>query len=209
MAVKLLALDPGKSTGYFYTDGYEPIAWGSERDAQRILERVGHVDVVVVEDALDMDQVDSLRSVFTVPWVGVKPEQLQRHVLGRVLGRKLSNGPLARQEAVKRVFGRPIQDVHALDSALLAIWWLTGSQMTGAPDLGALKVWDSFTIADEFGEETYQIVPPNTADPSAGMVSWASPLVQAVIGKQVGDQVVVQSPGGEWLCRLVKISEYE
>lgn len=210
MAVKLLALDPGKSTGYFYTEGYEPIAWGSERDARRILERVGNVDVVVFEDALDLDEVEPLRSVFTVPWVGVRPEQLQRNVLGRVLGRKLSNGPLARQEAVKRVFGRPIQDVHALDSALLAIWWLTSSQMAaGAPDLGALKVWGSFTIADEFGEETYQIVPPNTADPSSGMVSWASPLVQAVIGKQVGEQVVVKSPGGDWTCRLVQISEYE
>lgn len=229
MAVKLLALDPGKSTGYFYTDGYEPIAWGSERDARRILERVGNVDVVVFEDALDLDEVEPLRSVFTVPWVGVKPEQLQRNVLGRVLGRKLFSGPLARQEAVKRVFGRPIQDVHALDSALLAIWWLTGSQMAswgdlrgqsefspagdrrtnGAPDLGALKVWGSFTIQDEFGEETYQIVPPNTADPASGMVSWASPLVQAVIGKQVGDQVVVKSPGGDWTCRLVRIAEYE
>lgn len=206
----MLALDPGKSTGYFYTDGYEPISWGSERDVRRILERVGNVDVVVFEDALDLDEVEPLRSAFTVPWVGVKPEMLQRNVLGRVLGRKLFSGPLARQEAVKRVFGRPIQDVHALDSALLAIWWLTGSQMAaGAPDLGALKVWGSFTIQDEFGEETYQIVPPNTADPSSGMVSWASPLVQAVIGKQVGDQVVVKSPGGDWTCRLVRIAEYE
>ncbi|HLO01716.1 MAG TPA: GreA/GreB family elongation factor, partial [Symbiobacteriaceae bacterium] len=118
--------------------------------------------------------------------------------------------PIARQEAVKRVFGRAVADVHALDAAMLAIWWLTGSQMAaGAPDLGALKVWDSFTIADQFGEETYQIVPPNTADPSNGMVSWASPLVQALVGKQVGDQVTVQSPGGDWLCRLVTISEYE
>lgn len=206
----MLALDPGKSTGYFYTDGYEPISWGSERDVRRILERVGNVDIVVFEDALDLDEVEPLRAVFTVPWVGVKPEQLQRNVLGRVLGRKLSNGPLARQEAVKRVFGRPIADVHALDAALLAIWWLTGSQMAaGAPDLGALKVWGSFTIEDESGTDTYQIVPPNTADPASGMISWASPLVQAVIGKQVGDQVVVHSPGGEWTCRLVKISEYE
>lgn len=208
MAVKLLALDPGKSTGFFYTEGYEPVKWGSERDVRRILEQVGHVDVVVFEDALDLDQVEPLRSVFTVPWVGVTPERLQRHVLGRVLGRKLSNGPLARQEAVRRAFGRAVSDVHALDAALLAIWWLGSSEMAaGAPSLGALKVWDEFTIGDEFGEETYQIVPPNTADPENGMVSWASPLVQALAGKQVGDQVVVQAPGGEWVCRLIKIGE--
>lgn len=210
MPVKLLALDPGRSTGYFYTEGYEPIAWGSVRDIRQILERVGHVDIVVVEDALDMEQVEPLRSVFTVPWVGVTPEQLQRQVLGRTLGRKLSNGPLARQEAVKRAFGRPVSDVHALDAAMLALWWLASSQLAaGAPDLGELQVWGSFTISDEFGEETYQIVPPNTADPSNGMLSWAAPLVQAIIGKRVGDQVIVQAPGGEWPARLVRISDPE
>jgi hypothetical protein len=208
MAVKILALDPGKTTGYFYTEGYEPICWGSERDVRRIVEAVGHVDVVVFEDALDLDQVEPLRSVFTVPWVGVTPERLQRRLFNRVLGRKLSNGPIARREVVKRAFGRDVTDVHALDAACLAAWWLAGSEMAaGAPNLGALKVWDTFTIADEFGEETYQIVPPNTADPANGMVSWASPLVQAVKGAKVGDQVVVPAPGGEWICRLVRIGD--
>jgi hypothetical protein len=208
MTVRVLGLDPGKTTGYFLCRGYEPEACGSERDALQILTKVGHVDVVVVEDALDMDQVEPLRRVLDVPWVGVTPEQLQRRLFNRVLGRKLVNGPAARREVVRRAFGSPPSDVHALDAACLALWWLAGSSMDvqmGAPDLGNLKVWDLFTVADEFGEETYQVVPPNTADPQGGMVSWASPLVQAVRHAQPGQTVTVQAPGGAWACRLVRI----
>jgi hypothetical protein len=212
MSVKVLGLDPGKTTGYFLSSGYDPITCGSERDAMKILEHVGHVDVVVVEDALDMDQVEPLRRILDVPWVGVTPEQLQRRLFSRVLGRKQVNGPLARREVVKRAFGTPPADVHALDAACLVLWWLAGSDMAaqaGTPDLGHLKVWDLFTIRDEFGEETYQVVPPNTADPSAGMVSWGSPLVLAVKNAQPGQKVMVEAPGGAWECTLVRVEPRE
>jgi len=206
VAVRVLGLDPGKTTGWFFSEGYAPIASGSVRDAMRILEHVDHVDVVVVEDALDMDQVEPLRAVLTVPWVGVTPEQLQRRLFTRVLGRKRANGPLARQEVVRRAFGAPPGDVHALDAACLVLWWMADSDLAdGAPDLGPLRVWDLFTIADEFGEETFQVVPPNTADPAQGMVSWASPLVQAVKKAQPGEQVVVKAPACDWVCRLVRV----
>lgn len=206
MAFSVLGLDPGKRTGWFLSRGYEPQGCGSERDAMRILEQIVHVDVVVVEDALDMDQVEPLRRVVTVPWVGVTPEQMQRRLFTRVLGRKQVNGPLVRQEVVRRAFGTVPGDVHALDAACLVLWWLADSDLAdGAPDLGSLRVWDLFTIADEFGEETYQVVPPNTADPDHGLVSWASPLVQAVKLARPGDEVTVRAPGGDWRCRLVRI----
>lgn len=205
MRIRLLALDPGKSTGWFLCRGYEPIAWGSERDATRIAELAWPIDAVVVEDALDMDQVEPLRRLLPVPWVGVTPEQLQRRLFSRVLGRKQIQGPLARREVVRRAFGSVPPDVHALDAACLALWWLAGSALqSGVPDLGNLQIWDLFTIADEFGEETYQVVPPNTADPAAGMVSWASPLVLAVKDAQPGQKVTVVAPGGDWACTLVR-----
>jgi hypothetical protein len=212
MSVKVLGLDPGKTTGFFLSDGYEPLQWGSERDAMKILEAVHHVDVVVVEDALDMDQVEPLRRVLDVPWVGVTPENLQRRLFNRVLGRKLVNGPVARREVVRRAFGQTPSDVHALDAACLVLWWLAGSHIetqAGVPGLGNLRVWDLFTIADEFGEETFQVVPPNTADPSAGLVSWGSPLVLAVKDAAPGQRVTVQAPGGAWACTLVRIEPRE
>lgn len=210
MSVCVLGLDPGKTTGYFVSRGYEPVTWGSERDITRILTAIPQVDVVVVEDALDMDQVEPLRHVLTVPWVGVTPEQLQRRLFSRTMSRHLPQGPMARREVVRRAFGSIPSDVHALDAACLAVWWLAGSQMSvGAPDLGQFKVWDSFTIADEFGEESYQIVPPNTADPAQGLVSWASPLVLAVKNARPGDRITVQAPGGDWECKLVRVEPIE
>lgn len=210
MQVRVLGLDPGWSTGWFLSQGYEPLAWGSERAADRILQACGQVDVVVYEDALDLDRVQVLRRYLHVPWVGVRPEQLQRRLFSRVLGRKQVQGPLARREVVRRAFGNTVADVHALDAACLVAWWLAGSDLTAeGPAGGSLRVWDLFTIADEFGEQAYQVVPPNTADPGAGLVSWASPLVQALQQAQPGQRVTVRAPGGDWDCLLVRIEPRE
>jgi len=210
VAFYVLGLDPGKTTGYFLCQGYEPISWGSERDALRIVQAGPKIDVVVYEDALDLDQIQPLRNLLQVPWVGVTPEQLQRRLFARVLGRKQFQGPLARREIVRRAFGSPPGDVHALDAACLCAWWLLGSEVaTGAPDLGVLKVWDWFTIKETDQEESYQVVPPNTADPSSGMVSWSSPIVQAVAPARPGDRITVQAPGGSWDCTFVRIEDWD
>lgn len=55
------------------------------------------------------------------------------------------------------------------------------------------------TVRDEETEEefTYQIVGVDEADVKLGMISILSPLARALIGKKVGDSVVVQSPKGD------------
>jgi transcription elongation factor GreA len=45
-------------------------------------------------------------------------------------------------------------------------------------------------------ELRYQIVGSDEADPAAGRVSILSPLARTLIGKEVGDEVKVQAPGG-------------
>ena len=52
-------------------------------------------------------------------------------------------------------------------------------------------------LRDPDGKEVrYQIVGSDEADPAAGLVSVLSPLVRTLIGKEVGDEVKVQTPGG-------------
>lgn len=46
-------------------------------------------------------------------------------------------------------------------------------------------------------EHTYRIVGQDELDPSKGWISWVSPLAKAMLGKQVGDIVRVQTPKGE------------
>ncbi len=46
-------------------------------------------------------------------------------------------------------------------------------------------------------EVTYQIVGEDEADVKAGKISVTSPVARALIGKMEGDEVMVQTPGGQ------------
>ncbi len=52
------------------------------------------------------------------------------------------------------------------------------------------------------GEETYRIVGPAEADPKAGRVSYESALGKAMLGRKVGDVVVVSTPNGSYRVRI-------
>lgn len=56
------------------------------------------------------------------------------------------------------------------------------------------------------GKFTYQIVGPDESDISSGKISITSPLGRALIGKEVEDEVTVQTPGGIKNYILLKIS---
>lgn len=50
---------------------------------------------------------------------------------------------------------------------------------------------------DESGEEKeYRIVLPEEVDPAKGMISLRSPVGQALVGKEEGDEVVITTPRG-------------
>ncbi|MEH7250527.1 transcription elongation factor GreA [Neobacillus niacini] len=54
-------------------------------------------------------------------------------------------------------------------------------------------------------EETYTIVGSAEADPLEGKISNDSPIAKSLLGKKVGNQVSVQTPGGEMSVRIVSI----
>ncbi len=54
-------------------------------------------------------------------------------------------------------------------------------------------------------EETYTIVGSAEADPFEGKISNDSPIAKSLLGKNVGDRVTVQTPGGEMLVEITKI----
>jgi len=60
--------------------------------------------------------------------------------------------------------------------------------------------------AEEDGEEkTYQIVGEDEADIKAGLISVQSPMARALIGKEEGDVVDVQAPGGQRAYEIVEV----
>jgi len=54
-------------------------------------------------------------------------------------------------------------------------------------------------------EETYTIVGSAEADPFEGRISNDSPMAKSLLGKQVGEEVTVQTPGGEMVVKIVDV----
>jgi transcription elongation factor GreA len=63
----------------------------------------------------------------------------------------------------------------------------------------------TFVELPDGDEETYSIVGSAEADPFEGKISNDSPIAKSLLGKKVGDQVSVQTPGGEMSVRIVSI----
>jgi transcription elongation factor GreA len=55
-------------------------------------------------------------------------------------------------------------------------------------------------------EESYTIVGSAEADPFEGKISNDSPIAKSLMGKKVGDEVSVQTPGGEMSVRITSIT---
>lgn len=63
------------------------------------------------------------------------------------------------------------------------------------------------SVVDEDTEEKarYQVVGEHEADVKAGKISVTSPLARAMIGKEVGDVVEVNTPGGVKAYEIAKV----
>jgi transcription elongation factor GreA len=62
------------------------------------------------------------------------------------------------------------------------------------------------------GEVVYQLVMPEDADVEKGLISVSSPIGKAIVNKEEGDEVIVQTPGGRRafeVTRLVTIHDMD
>ena len=70
-----------------------------------------------------------------------------------------------------------------------------------------IKFGATVTVVDEDTDEEgrYQVVGDHEADVKLGKISLSSPLSRAMIGKEVGDVVEVQTPGGVKAYEILKV----
>lgn len=54
-------------------------------------------------------------------------------------------------------------------------------------------------------EESYSIVGKSEADPFAGKISNESPIAKAVIGKKIGDEATIETPGGGMTIKITDV----
>lgn len=73
---------------------------------------------------------------------------------------------------------------------------------------GRVRLGSEVTIVEVGYDEveTYHLVGPTEADPSKGKISHESPLGRALLGRTVGDQVVVKAPAGEIRFRILNVA---
>lgn len=72
---------------------------------------------------------------------------------------------------------------------------------------GKVGLLSTVTIQEEGEpEEVYTIVGPAEADPGNGRVSFESAIGKALMGRQIGQEVEVQTPtGGSYTVRIIKV----
>jgi len=70
-----------------------------------------------------------------------------------------------------------------------------------------VKFGATVVLVDEDTEEkkTYQIVGDQEADVKSGRISISSPIARALIGKEVGDAIEVNAPGGPRGYEIVRV----
>ncbi len=73
-------------------------------------------------------------------------------------------------------------------------------------DIVSLGKTVSFIEIPDGEEETYTIVGSAEADPMEGLISNDSPIAKSLIGRSVGDQVKVLTPGGEMDVKITSIN---
>ncbi|MES2529020.1 MAG: transcription elongation factor GreB [Bdellovibrionota bacterium] len=62
-------------------------------------------------------------------------------------------------------------------------------------------------VSDEEGNsKTYSIVGVDEVDTAKGRISWQSPIGKSLIGKSIGDEVLVKIPAGEVTLEIVNIN---
>ena len=63
-------------------------------------------------------------------------------------------------------------------------------------------------LDEEYGDECeYRVVGSTEADPQNGLISDESPVGKALLGKKLGDEVIVDAPGGEFKLKIIEISK--
>lgn len=73
--------------------------------------------------------------------------------------------------------------------------------MAAHPDY--VHLGSTILVRDGDGQaDTYVVVSPREADPRAGRVSSESPLGRALLGRRVGESVVILAPGGSFTVRI-------
>lgn len=82
---------------------------------------------------------------------------------------------------------------------------LLNAEMIQATNTSHVQVGNVVELETEGKKVTYTVVGPVEADPLEGKISNESPIGQALLGKKVGDTVIIETPKATVEYKIVKI----
>lgn len=137
--------------------------------------------------------------------------KIERPEVVRVVSWAAGNGD--RSENGDYIYGK--RRLRQIDSRLRFLMQRMDAAVIVDPatQVGLEKVffgaWVTLYSLDRDSEHTYRIVGQDELEPTKGWISWVSPLAKAMLGKQVGDVVRVQTPTGEDEYEIQEVSYRE
>jgi transcription elongation factor GreA len=132
-------------------------------------------------------------------------KQVDRPAVIRAIEEARAHGDLsenAEYHAAKEQQGHIESRISELEDATSRADVIDTSKLSG----NKVTFGATVTVLDEDDKEIrYQIVGQSESDVKGGRISFTSPLGRALIGRQVGDEVEVITPGGEKYYEIAKI----
>ncbi len=145
---------------------------------------------------LTQDGYDKLQNEYD-ELIAVRPGVLTRMVAAREQGDLSEN---AGYHAAKERLG--YIDRRTRDLKIM----LRFAEVLESTNNDAVGFGSTVLIKDNEGETEFKIVSAMEADPMKMKISDVSPIGKALLGKKVGDEVIIESPGGKLIYSVVKVS---
>jgi transcription elongation factor GreA len=91
--------------------------------------------------------------------------------------------------------------IKDIEGVLARAWLVEPGEFSGRIRIGSQVV-----VQEDGGErETYKIVGTAESDPRGGLISYESPLAQALLERGAGEEVVVNAPVGSLRFRIIDV----
>ncbi|HYG32997.1 MAG TPA: transcription elongation factor GreB [Methylophilaceae bacterium] len=134
--------------------------------------------------------------------------KVERPEVVRVVSWAASNGD--RSENGDYIYGK--KRLRQIDSRLRFLLKRMDNAVVVNPEqqAGLEKVyfgaWVTLYNLDRDTEHIYRIVGQDELDPGKGYISWVSPMARALLGKEAGATIIVQTPMGEESYEILEVN---
>jgi transcription elongation factor GreA len=79
--------------------------------------------------------------------------------------------------------------------------------VTSGANSAFVHVGSTVVVSNRDGtHETFVVVPPADAQPRNGLISRDSPVGRALLGRQIGESVLIPAPGGSFTVTIESIA---